>query len=976
MTMDTDLKLLLDKVERLAGEVDQARAEFLAIQPANPQKERLSAQYQSRVAIKLLLARRFLEEMAALEPQGLTLNAAQTLLFAQTQVNLAAEARFVYEHYLKGARQFQLDARVTLLTQFELCLAFLRNNDVNQAEEIFAEMAPPDGGDDLYRVLGTSLFLFLELCLKTEPKRAFQRYLDLSRLFPQIPENATTQPTSRLVKSEPSLVYSSRPSPKTPLDHIMARHFPFNYDLLNSSAEVLAALIGQAAIMLVENLAVEPSQLRNMYKTLDVLPKSAATEMTRAQFLIAAIQALDPTGWSELAYFFLIRLLNLPSPELDPQKAQGLLATIACHGADPNLKKAERLLSAFDHLSSTEQTRQTKIKAMALLSGLYQAHGHLEKARQIGLQSIALGQSPQDDEAIADALLAGLSGSLRANRGSESLAIFENILNLSPSPKINAQKARAALMMISQSALTQRPDLAVRFFHSLTQIGDTGAFADQFTHALSAISRTLAQDGRLDQMELYLKTLDALNVTNNHLEIIKAYLRIELINYYLSRGEEAKVEPLAQKIESGGPESRTAQARLELMFIRRYGILADLNKAMERLTKLRHLGAQPPELLTIRGEGLVTMAAIAGERGELSITRAMLKELEILAARQWPEQPELLTMTANLYLLTLVLTITSNHRHRYNQDREIVETLFSKAVFHSGWGPFQGAALRGVVIFATSLIDLNKMNDALALTERLTGRDQSPLTKARIYLLIIKRLVGLKRAPQAEPMTRDLEALAFGPTPDPETLDILGEALFTLARAFAKAGRIFPQFTLERPLRPNRHKQPEKTTVDRTANWPLSPVFCGMNWLKKILYLPDLGHLPLWKQKTCHQMIVALLDRDLVNQAKLIFRRLPWPTLKAGYDIVKTRLNSAFILLEALSSTEPLAAVEIFAELAEDYLVYVERYYLRDLGKLGLALKQAKCLTGLDSVEKARQAMTSSLAQSYLRSQWGDSLFN
>ncbi|MDR1608888.1 MAG: hypothetical protein LBT38_10850, partial [Deltaproteobacteria bacterium] len=163
MSHPAELDQLLASVKRLAQEASpERRPDHSFFGEEDLPKDQWSAKNQSRVAIKLLNARSLLEKMAALESGGPTLLAAQHLLLAQVDANLTIEARFIYDQYLKNQESFKLDPQRALLIQFELALALARDQDPRPAEEILAEMSPPEGDLARIRLYGALYYFFLK----------------------------------------------------------------------------------------------------------------------------------------------------------------------------------------------------------------------------------------------------------------------------------------------------------------------------------------------------------------------------------------------------------------------------------------------------------------------------------------------------------------------------------------------------------------------------------------------------------------------------------------------------------------------------------------------------------------------------------------------------------------------------------------------------------------------------------------------
>jgi hypothetical protein len=818
------------------------------------------------------------------------------------------------------------------------------------------------------------------------------------------------------------------PNQADPINQALARFCPEPL-IQAKTKDFMLELLGEAALRLAEaakttsNDQDEKGWLVELNKIWALKPSPAK----EAKFALLAILALDsfrPNRWAE---DFLAQLLAIASPNLDPLKAQGLLAMMAFYGEDPKLSRPEELLKEWGTLKPTPGVLELKLQALAWLTSQRLARGHFKKAFALIEESLALAatlaQTPPVLAIMANLLLTTLSAALRADRSRLAFYTWEKLLNLPASPQANAQKARAALTLITQAAQNRDPDLAVSLFHSLSRVGDTGAFAGQLTHALSALLRSLAKEGRHDQMELYLKALDALDdaldealdnkeesnldnaqdkaslnknsrdynepknlelkianppTSSDHLAAIKADLRVELINYYLARGKSEAAEALAAKISPG---LVTARARLELVFIRRYALEGQLEPAQKRLTELLSLKGSDPELRRSQADGLVAIGALAGSLGDLTLAQATFLTLEARLETQRltgenadnasPFGQELFSLWESLGLLNLALALV---REEGALGRELFNAILAKGeVWRLAEEALLGSSLKATLIMGSHLVALGEIERALNLTERLPLPHLKTRARAHLNLLVIKKLIHLKRVPQAEPLIRELIDWALGsplnPNSEPnlEFLDLLGAGLFALTVAYARAGRFFPKFQLDRPARPTRHK-PDDTA--RTLGH--GPTNHALYWLEKLLALPTLGSIPLWRGKAAHQMIVALLAGAQTSPALRIFRLTPWPKPTESYEILKTRLNSAFALIAALKNCEPLVACALFDELSEYFLGFVELYYLKDLGELALALQEANCQAELARVRSAFLSLKSELAKDYWRNLAGE----
>ncbi|MDR2142169.1 MAG: hypothetical protein LBR11_10355 [Deltaproteobacteria bacterium] len=976
LVRDLTTSLLIADLTRLTQEAIKLGVELREIPTDSPQKERQSAKTRSSVAIKILEARNILERIWELDSGSkLAVEAALTLLETLIQADLPAEAWHLLRHYSQDPEFRQMVSGPLLRRlQSSIAIAFFKVNAPQKAEEVFQEMAPPDHSEES-RVIFSQLYIcFISLYQRVTPWKADQIYNAFLALFPEAkkgwpdqpptPDSPLPPPNSQALSDQELNDLISEDSPlEKPLEkvlkEILAKGAKPGLSLDQPQAWTLAEeYLAQAALLMVRSLANRGlwGRLPELWRTLAHWPETEPYLTHKSSLLVEILNSLDSSRHRQLAEDFLAKLLTLPdNPAVVEHKAKGILATLFFHQDDPNLIRARELVAILEDLPSLSDKDLTRLKAWAVMVSFCCAHGQLIQALNFCQKKLSEANTTQEEEVIAHVLYALLTAWLAAGQSEKAMETLEMLIQLGSSPQVNKQKARAALLMISQSALMRDPDLAVRIFHNLTKIGEASGYSSQLTHALSALLRSLARDGRRDQMELYLKVMDSLEDTDDNLTAVKADLRIELVKNYLAHGDSVKARGLARKIENApdSPSLHAEKARLRLVIIQSLGATGELKKAQENFEALKALDSQQSTVLSCQAQALVSLAAMAAAQKLWPEVLARHQELSALADHIWPSVVAPLKMS-----LTVLVILVSLSQGQDELAREMLSSLLGAPQPNGD----SDLPLLATEMVAATLVAQDAIPEAQALGQKLAPWGDEfflSLVAAKIHLLAIKRLVSLKRMPQAEPYLRELLKLR----PAGGILEIQVEALLVISKAYAQAGLFFGKFQLAKPPRPTarRSRKPSQTEeLDQTNR--------GLYWLEKMLSLPDLESVKIGRKKAAHHLVIALIGKNQPYEALRVFRLFPQPLPTDGYDIVKTHLNSSLALIEAYLTVDPAVSLTLAQDnLTRSLREFLAKYYLRELGRLYQAAQKMERPDLSIFLADYGEAMSEPLAQSYLK---------
>ncbi|MDR2421941.1 MAG: hypothetical protein LBE01_01015 [Deltaproteobacteria bacterium] len=705
--------------------------------------------------------------------------------------------------------------------------------------------------------------------------------------------------------------------------------------------------------------------LWSVSESLDFFPDSTLNLLWRAAILVGCLASLDAFKGRQMAEKLLDRLLALPSsPTLDALKAQGIIALTFRHRDDPTMAKALELRETLFSLPNSPEVERQKLKALGLLIAIGQAHGRLGLIRSLREEAFAINETVKDENIAAEILMTTLSAPPVPGQEEESLAAFEALAQLADSPKIALYKARAALTLISQSALMGQVDLAVRIFHRLSQIRDAGPFKPQLTHAVSTLLRSLAREGRHDQMELYLKALGPSERDDDYLAAARAETAIELVSHYLASDSPDKAQALAEKIDRSPGDDPTllaAKAKLRLVFIQYYGARGDLARVEADFKLLRALGTDSPPVVQCQAAALAVMASMAGFAGNLPLAVARLERLAALAE----DRPRIIndqfyrSLKNRLNLFVLIVSLAAG---RIDAAQGFLGDLLSSPTLVF----FPKLSVAAATVMGNFLAERGDLEEALALGERLSLiLDQNLYREAiaRLNLAVVKKLVAMGRVPQAEPCLNAIEEMtAGGPL-----LHLYAEGLALVGVAYVKAGRHSAKFRLARPARGQRD---QSSGTDPKGQAPDSSY--GRFWLEKLLALPDQPQVKIRQKAAVHKVVLALIDKAQPREALKVFRLPTSPLPADGYELAKLHLNSAFALMEAFKTADPAMALALLEEvLALGLEAFLAKYYLRNLVSLGLSLKETLPAGSLKGLRQYLSSLKDPLAETYLKAALG-----